>query len=217
MAHRIRALAGVLTIVLAAGCVSAAQDQRATNTPEPPAVVVATIADHPPVTASGVIASFDPSTDVFHFEDGRMVKLTGRSTVLAPAANAIRIGDPVVLHDVLPVGVYSGIKMLAVGLPQRMGTIAAVDEERGLLQMTDGTLVRVTRITNLHLGAASSSLTLTQVNPGDELIVVFGDAGAADAAAADATAYSSALPRQDASLPGVEAGEVMIFRTPRRP
>jgi hypothetical protein len=217
MAHRIRALAGVLTIVLAAGCVSAAYDRRATSTPEPPPVVVATIADHPPITASGVIASFDPSTDVFRFEDGRLVKLTGRSTVLASAANAIRIGDPVVLQDVLPVGVYSGFKMLAGGRPQRMGTVATVDEERGLLQMADGTLVRVTRTTNLHLGAASSSLTLTQVNPGDELIVVFSDTTAEAAPAEHATTYSSALPRQDVSPLGVEAGEVMIFRTSRKP
>lgn len=215
MAHRIRALAAVLTIVLAAGCVGAAYDRRATSTPEPPAVVVATIADHPPITASGVIAGFDPATDVFRFEDGRLVKLTGRSTVLAPAANAIRIGDPVVLQDVLPVGVYSGFKMLG-GLPQRMGTVAAVDEERGLLQMTDGTLVRVTRTTNLHLGAASSSLILTQVNPGDELIVVFADTTAEASPAEHATTHSSALPRQDVSPPGVEAGEVMIFRTSRR-
>ena len=215
MPHRARALAGVLTILLVAGCASVAYDQRASQAPEPPVVSVTTIADHPPITASGVVSSFDPSTDVFRFEDGRIVKLTGQSTIRASAADAVRVGDRVVLQEVLPVGVYSGIKMLAVGRPQRMGTIAAVDEERGLLQMTDGTLVKVSRTTNLHLGAASSSLALIQLNPGDELIVVFADA-AAEPSPAD-TATASALPRQDASPPAAEASEVMIFRAPRRP
>jgi hypothetical protein len=146
------------------------------------------------------------------------VKLTGESKLVPPVASPIRAGDVVVLQDVLPVGVQSGVKTLAVGQPQRMGTIATVDEGRGLVGLTDGTVVSVTRTTNVHLGAAGSNIALTQVIPGDEVVVVLGDvAPAAVTATADAAAYPNALPRQDLSSAGVEAGEVMIFRVPRRP
>ena len=217
MSHRIRAFAGILTILLTAGCASTVSDQRLTRVPEPQAMVLVALAGHPPITASGVVATFDPATDVLRFDDGRMVKLTGRSKVLHSVGNAIRAGDFVVLQNVLPIGVQSGVKTLAVGQPQRMGTIAAVDESRGVVEMTDGTVVQVTRATNVHLGAAGSNLTLTQLSPGDELIVVFGEGGSgAPAPADDATVSVSALPRQDIAA-GVEAGEVMIFRVPRRP
>ena len=175
------------------------------------------IAGHPPVTASGILATFDSATDILRFDDGRMVKLTGESKVVQPVANAIRAGDLIVLQNVLPIGVQSGVKTLAVGQPQRMGTIASVDESRGLLALTDGTLVHVTRSTNVHLGAAGSNVALTQVSPGDELIVVFEEGRVRVSSPDDATVAASALAREDASLPAVEAGEVMIFRVPRRP
>ena len=176
------------------------------------------IASHPPVTASGILATFDSATDILRFDDGRMVKLTGESRVVQPAASALRDGDLIVLHNVLPIGVQSGLKTLAVGQPQRKGTIASVDESRGLVTLTDGTFVHVTRSTNVHLGAAGSSVALTQVSPGDELVVVFGEGGSgAPFTPDDATVAVSALPREDASAPAVEAGEIMIFRVPRRP
>src|SRR5206468_439765 len=48
-----------------------------------------TIAGHPPVTASGILATFDSATDILRFDDGRMVKLTGESRVVQPAASAL--------------------------------------------------------------------------------------------------------------------------------
>lgn len=210
MSHRTRAFAVALTIVLAAGCPSAVRGQVVIPA-ELPAVALVPMAGHPPVTVSGVVATFDPATDVFRLDDGRMVKLTSQSKVVVPVAGAIRAGDSVALHDVLPIGVQSGVKTLAVGQPQRMGTIASVDEDRGLVRLTDGTAVRVNRSTNVHLGAAGSNVALTQVSPGDELVVVLGSG------ANDPAAPPSALAREDASPPAVEAGEVMIFRVPRRP
>lgn len=219
MSHRIRGLAVGLTIVLAAGCPSAVRGQVVIPAEQRPATVMVPMAGHPPVTVNGVVATFDPATDVFRLDDGRMVKLTSQSKVVVPVANAIRAGDVVALHDVLPIGVQSGVKTLAVGQPQRMGTIASVDADRGLIQLNDGTVVRVTRTTSVHLGAAGSSVALTQLSPGDELIVVLGNGSAvAEISPANDSATSpSALAREDASLPAVEAGEVMIFRVPRRP
>jgi len=218
MSHRTRAFAWVLTILLAVGCPSTVPDQRVSWAQGPAVVVAGPLGGHPPVTASGVVATFDPETSILRFDDGRLVKLTGESKLVPPVASAIRAGDIVVLQNVVPIGVQSGVKTLAVGRPQRMGTIASVDEDRGLVGLTDGTVVGVTRTTNVHLGAAGSSVALTQVSPGDEVVVVLEDVtSVAATATADAAAYPNALPRQDLSSPAVEAGEVMIFRVPRRP
>jgi hypothetical protein len=211
MAHRTRAFAVVLTILLAVGCPSAVRGQVVIPAEQIPAAILV-MAGHPPVTVSGVVAIFDPATDIFRLDDGRMVKLTSQSKVVVPVAGAIRAGDVVVLHDVLPIGVQSGVKTLAVGQPQRMGTIASVDEDRGLVRLTDGTAVRVNRSTNVHLGAAGSNVALTQVSPGDELVAVLGGNSGDDAATPP-----SALAREDAASPAIDAGEVMVFRVPRRP
>jgi hypothetical protein len=238
MAHVTRALAvGLLTLPLAVGCARAARDQRVGEAPAPPPPSVPApltegqapvpIPDHPPVTTSGVVASFDGATRILSFEDGRMVKLTDQTRVVEPGGTqTVRPGERVVLQDVLPVGVRSGFKTLASGRGHRMGTVASVDESSGLVRLTDGTAVRVTGTTNVHMGAAGSSVILRDLRPGDEVMVVLG--GGAEAlpgagptavpgtSGADATASPSALPRQVAP-PAVEAGEVMIFRhAPRR-
>jgi hypothetical protein len=216
MSHCSRAFAFALTIVLA-GCASRSTAQVEIQVA--PALPPAPIADHPPVTVTGVAATFHPESGIFRLDDGRMVKLTSESQIVLPVASAIRPGDTVMLRDVLPIGVQSGLKTLAVGQPQRMGTIASVDEDRGLLQLADGAVVRVDRATNLHLGAAGSNVALTQVSPGDELVAVLGHGGVPveRTPADDRAPVPSALAREDASPPAVEAGEVMIFRVPRRP
>jgi hypothetical protein len=216
MSHRSRAFAVALTILLA-GSATGSTAQVAIQIAQP--LSSTPIAGHPPVTVTGVAATFDPDKGIFRLDDGRMVQLTGESKIVVPLASPIRPGDIVTLRDVLPIGVQSGLKTLAVGQPQRMGTIASVDEERGLLQLTDGTLVRVDRTTNLHLGASSSNVALAQVSAGDELVVVLGSSGApVERRPGDDGAPSpSALAREDAAPTALEAGEVMVFRVPRRP
>src|SRR5262245_48724450 len=150
------------------------------------------IPDHPPVTVSGVVKGFDAETHILDLEDGRRVKLTAESKVVRPAAGRVRAGDLIVVQDVLPVGVQSGAKALAVGQPQRMATVAAVDETTGLVRLTDGTAVRVASSTNLHLGAIGSSTVLTDLKPGDEVVIVL--SGPDPTPVSDA---ASALPRPD--------------------
>jgi hypothetical protein len=218
MSHRSRALVvALVSLALATGCVSVIADQRTSQAPPPvvpPPGVPAPIAGHPPVTASGVVRNFDAPTGILTLGDGRIVKLTGESKVVRPIGEAVRAGDPVVLQDVLPVGVHSGVKTLAVGKPQRMATVASVDEPNGLVRLTDGTLVRVSGTTHLHLGAAGSSVALTELAPGDELVIVEADAAASSSSQpGDAV---SALARQDDTPRLIEAAELMIFRVPRK-
>jgi hypothetical protein len=204
MSHRARALLFfiLVTPLLAAGWWTLAEGQA-----------LAAIPGHPPVIVSGTVQGFDPATGILRFEDGRMVKLAAESKLAQPARAIVRAGERVVLQDVLPVGVQSGVKTLAVGKPQRMGTVTSADESTGLVRLTDGTTVRVTGSTNLHRGAAGSSAVLTDLKPGDELVIVLATADAASPTSGDAV---SALPRQDPSRPA-EAIEVMLFSAPGRP
>ena len=223
MAHRIRALAlALVTLPIVAGCATVVSDQRVSAAP-PAAVIAPTppvpLAGHPPIGASGVVKEFDPVNGILAFEDGRMVKLTGQSKVVQPVGDAVRAGDLVSLQDVLPVGVQSGVKILAMGKPQRMAAVASVDEPSGLVRLTDGSAVRVAGSTSLHLGAAGSSVALTELAPGDELVIVLADAAAAPAAALAPPAPDdsiSALPRQDVGPRPLEAAELMVFRAQRR-
>ena len=201
-------LAVALPIVVASANTIVDERASAASPAAVPAAASQPIADHPPITVSGVVKGFDPATDVLSFEDGRMVKLTGRSTVAQPAGAAIRAGDRVVLQDVLPVGVHAGVKVLAVGKPQRMAVVSAVDEPTGLVRLADGSIVRVTGSTNVHLGAAGSSVALTELAPGDQVVIVLTDP-------ADPGEAASALPRQDLEPRPFEAAEVMLFRVPR--
>jgi hypothetical protein len=237
MPRHTRALTiALLALPVAAGCAGPAGDQRASQTP-PPAVVApgalvgpptgwrtltegqapVPIAGHPPITASGVVSSFDAGTGILSFEDGRMVKLTDQSTA-GPGGAVVRPGDRIIVQTVLPVGVRSGPKLLVDGA-HRMGTVAAVDEPNAVVRLTDGTTLRVASTTNIHSGVAGSSMLLTDLRPGDEVVIVLVDDPAAPRAAAtappasstDVTTSPSALPRQPASgLP--EAAEVMVFR-----
>lgn len=110
MRHTTRTLAVVLlTFPLITGCAGAAHDQRMSQGPSSPPDVPAPgtiippptgmstltegpapIPDHPPVTTSGVVASFDVTGGIVTFQDGRMVKLTDGSTVLG---RDLRPGD----------------------------------------------------------------------------------------------------------------------------
>ena len=246
MSHQVRALAFfVIAMPLAVGCARGTSQQRVSEAPPAPPPAVAApgavvgpptgwrtltegvapvpIADHPPVTTSGVVKSFDPASGIVVFEDGRMVKLTDQSKVIRPAGADIRPGARVVVENVLPVGVQTVSATTAGEKRQRMGTVATVDGQNGLVRLTDGRSIRVNPATKMRMGAAGQTIVIADLRPGDEVVVVLA-ADPAPAAAApgaaptgDASASPSALPRQAALTPPDDASELMVFRAPQAP
>jgi len=231
------------TLLLTAAC--AAQGQRVNQTAaEPPPAVpapgvlippptgmrsltegIAPIPGHPPVTMSGVVKSVDPVLEMITFQDGRTVKLSRQSKVLQPVdIRTVRPGAQVVVRDALPAGVWSkslggspdAASAAASGKRQRMATVASIDEPNQTVQLTDGTAVRVTPSTEMHLGTAGAALVLADLRPGDELVIVIAD-DASTPAGTDATAAPSALPRPPASTSPRMASEVMVFRESQTP
>lgn len=213
MPHVSRLLATLLVAVtIIVGCA------RESQTPPPPpsaaAPPVAPIPGHPPVTTSGVVASFDPANGVITFEDGRMVKLMERTKMLQPIeTRAVRPGEPVIVRNALPVGLKSAAAASPSGArEQRMATIAAVDEPNQMVKLTDGTVVRVTPSTKMHMGTAGAPLVLTQLRPGDELVIVMAEPGPVASGQSP-----SALPREATATAPRDASEVMVFRQPQAP
>ena len=87
-----------------------------------------------------------------------------------------------------------------------MGTVSRVDGAARQLVLNDGTVVRVTSATNIHRGA--DRLTLEQIEPGAEVVVRTAPVTAGGGSDA------SALPRQTASSPTLDASEVSVLWTP---
>jgi hypothetical protein len=238
MQHHTRAFA-VLTMALplVAGCSGATKSQRVTEAPSPPSPIapaptVATappagtsaaglnpIPGHPPVTTTGVVASVDPATGTVTFRDGRTVKLTDQSKVLQPVnPREVRPGAEVVVRNALPVGVRSASVAPGSGKRQRMATVASIDEPNQTVKLMDGTSIKVTPSTNMHMGTAGASVVLTELRPGDELVIIVADEGAATSGGTTGAMTGrepspSALPRQEgASTVPTEPSELMVFR-----
>lgn len=195
MPHHSRALAVLLlALPLATGCSHSSRvaaepwnvfDQPVTTQPtvvttQPATVTTRTtlvpIAGHAPVTTSGTVSSFDPATGILTFRDGRMVKLTDQTRVLQPAdTRTVRTGEQVIVQNALPVGVSSSSIPSLTGKRQRMATVAEVDASSQIVRLTDGTVVRVVPSTRMHMGTAGRTVTLTDLRPGDELVIVMAD------------------------------------------
>lgn len=170
------------------------------------------------------------------------MKLTDQSQLL-PAEGmqpvdpaAIRPGDRVVVQDALPIGVRTASK---AGKRQRMGTVASVNRQRQTVQMTDGSVIHVTPSTNMHMGTDAAALMLTDLHPGDEVVIIMTETAAAAPGAVTSGATTSgmqtstvppppgtatqpsALPSQ-ATITGApsdptDASDLMVFREAQAP
>jgi hypothetical protein len=176
---------------------------------------LAPIPGHPPVTMSGRLKSVDTKLGTITFEDERTAMLTSESEILVPASvDRVQPGIPIVVRNALPVGVWS--KRVA-GAPdaasaahavrsQRMATVEAIDESDQVVQLTDGTAVRMSPSTHVHRGLAGPAIGLADLRPGDELVIVTPD---------DASTTAGGEPAPSAS-PGATTSprapsEVMVF------
>ena len=228
MQQQTRAVAGFLAaVVLVAGCSRAAREPRVTEAQTPPSataapMAVAPISGHPPVTTSGVVAKFDSTNGVMIFQDGRTVKLTDQSPIVAAKTQqpieprAVRPGDRVVVQNALPIGLSS----VAKGKRQRAATVASVDQQNQLVRMTDGSSVHVTPSTRMTMGPGGQTIVLTDLRPGDELIIVLEEMAPAVSSSSATTGSPSELPRNvitGAPSDPSDASELILFREAQAP
>ena len=211
------------TLLLAAA--GAGQDQPVTAAAQSPTVPapgaptegLAPIPGHPPVTMSGRLKSVDTRIGAITFEDGRTAVLSRDSEVLVPSSvERVQPGIPIVIRNALPVGVPSRSGAAGPGVAgaasadksQRMATVDSVDESDQVVQLTDGTAVRIPPSTPMHRGIAGPSIALADLQPGDELVIVTAD----DATTTKPTESApSASPGASTSPSPRVPSEVMVF------
>ena len=240
MQQQTRAAAGFLAaVVLVAGCSRAAREPRVSKAQTPPQATaastsVAPLPGHPPVTTSGVVAKFDSTSGVLVFQDGRTVKLSDQSQIVAAKTQqaidprAVRPGDRVVVQNALPAGLSS----VAKGKRQRAATVASVDQQNQLVQMTDGSFVRATPSTRMTMGSGGQTIVLTDLRPGDEVIIVMDETAPAVSSSSGTqtsmntgprpatTGSPSELPRNvitGAPSDPSDASELIVFREAQAP
>ena len=192
------------TFAVVAGCSHAAREQRMSRAPEspitsqpapvppstplPPRSEVAAIPGHPVVRTSGIVDSFNEATGVLTFRDGRMVRLMPESLITLPAdaPRQLAPGLPVVVENVLPVGVRTVATGEAPGVAgtnqfQRMGTVQSVDRVNEVVRLTDGASIPMSPQVNVRMGISGAPVGIQTVRPGDEVVYVVSDPSSVDA------------------------------------
>ncbi len=172
-------------------------------------------ATHPPVDASGVVASVDRQNRTITLQDGRTLKITDQSRVWQTGSLAgLQPGQPVLIDDAQPVAFGTGGTPSAMGPTMRMASVVGVDRGAGKVYLSDGTALRVSESTQVTMGG--HTLRVTDLQPGDEVVVKVGNGAATTRRDGEA---ASALPRQEGGFytTMLDADEVTIVRRPEAP
>lgn len=165
---------------------------------------------------SGTIASVDSQNRTVTFQDGRTLRLgPGARVWEGSSLGDVRAGDHVIVQGGELAAYTHGSQMPADRI--RTGTVVSMDGARSMVLLDDGSYVRITPDTRMHLGGRD---TVTQLHPGDELIIVLAPAAGAPSTGSVSQA-PSALPRETLqdSVQGqpVQAELIHIFRRTQSP
>lgn len=154
--------------------------------PAPPSRAVTPTA----VDATGIVANVDTRTGTITLQDGRVVRATSGTTVWQPVTiGSVMPGASVFVRNAEPLDFRPGTAP-AASRPFQMGTVASVDPSRSRVVLSDGTVVQLRP--GAHATFNGQPLAMTELRPGDEIIVGL-PAGSSATAAGPGV---SALPRQ---------------------
>ncbi len=131
-----------------------------------------------PVDASGVVASVDRQNQTITLQDGRTLKITDQSRVWQTGSLAgLQPGQQVFIDDAQPVAFGTGGTPGAMGSTTRMTSVVGVDRGAGTVYLSDGTALRVSESTRVTM--AGDTLRVTDLQPGDEVVVKIRNGAAA--------------------------------------
>ena len=188
--------------------------------PPPPAVVLPAPS---PVSVTGTIARTDPLSQTITFQDGRIVRVAPNTIVWqqAPAIGTLQPGAQVFVRDAVPFGYLpSGAAAPAPAGQYVMGTITRVEPVRQEVVLNNGTVVYVGP--NAMLRSGAGRLAITQLRPGDEILVQATNPAApatvvttAPVPAAADRYTGGALPYQGYAVTRIEAADVIVMWSPQ--
>jgi hypothetical protein len=165
---------------------------------------------HPPIDASGTVASIDRNNGVITLQDGRMLKMTDQTLVWQPSRiDMLQPGSQVFVRNAQPV--FASTPGLAPAAT-RMGTVLSVDPANALIRLDDGTLVRVSPATKLRM--SDRDLLLSDLRRGDEVII-----STRQPVVTNGGGAVSALPREATTLGPItlDASEIQVMRRVQAP
>lgn len=206
----IEALRNGMTVVIGGGQPASVLQQAPTATPAGRGY-----------QASGTIAHIDEHNRIVTFQDGRTVKLgPGAQIWEASELDDVRTGERVMIEGAQLAGYAPAGHMLADRT--RVGRVIEVDRARSMVLLDDGSWINTTPATRMRLDGRDM---VTQLQPGDELIVVLTPPAAGTAPTVVIPPAGgpapSALPRealQEASQGrALQADMIHIFRRPQSP
>jgi hypothetical protein len=204
--------------------------QPAAVAPAPPPAVVLNPPPPSPVDVTGTIARTDPLNQTVTFQDGRIVRIAPHTMVWqqAPAISTLLPGARVFVRDATPVGYLpSGAALPAPAGHYVMGTVSRVDPATQDIVLSSGTVVHVPPRAMLRSG--NDRVVITQLRPGDEILVQVVPTTVASAAAPPAAVSvttspvpvaadryaGSALPYQSYAVTRIEAADVQVMWSPQ--
>jgi preprotein translocase subunit YajC len=160
---------------------------------------------HPPINASGIVASVDRQNQTITFRDGRTVRLSDRAAIWQPTTiGMVHPGEQVFVRGVEPVSFnQQGMERM------RLGTVSRVDQASNVIELNDGTIVRTSPGTRLRLD--DRQVTISQLRPGQEIVIRTPNR----APAFDQSGNAS--PREDSMRAAIDAEEIQIMPQPQAP
>jgi Cu/Ag efflux protein CusF len=161
----------------------------------------------PPVDATGVVSRVDPVSGTITLEDGRVLRVTDRTSVWQPVpVTGVRPGAAVHVRGGEPVDFRPGAA--AGGVRYQMGTVGSVDATGRRVTLTDGSVVHLAPGSRIETDGRS--LAITELRAGDEVVVGV----PAGSTVSVASAGASALP---ARAYVIESTTLYVVRRPQSP
>ena len=194
-----QALAPNTVIIVQPGVAAAPPAQPPVAIAPPPAsaaITPAPVPAPPRIDATGVVAQVDPGAGTVTLADGRVLRVTGRTTIWQPVnVGSIVPGTSIYVRNAEPVGFQPRAQLRAVPntMTYWMGTVRSVDATRSRVELSDGTVVRLRPGARLEFHR--QPLAIADLRPGDE-IVIGTPRSAQVMVVPPAGTVGSALPRQ---------------------
>lgn len=174
----------------------------------------------PRIDATGVVASVDPATGMITLQDGRVIRMVPGTTVWQPvAAGSVVPGASVFVRNAQAVDFRPSATMPSSSTttpqgarPFQMGTVSRVDPSSARVVLSDGTVIHMRPGSRLMFNG--QSLTISDLQPGDEVVVGMPPAASTTSVTSAGPAVS-ALPRQAVGV--IEGEYLYVLGRPQAP
>jgi Cu/Ag efflux protein CusF len=185
--------------------------------PAQPASVTSVPPAYPAIDATGVVAQVDRQAGTITLQDGRVLHVTGRTTIWQPLTlGSVTPGASVYVRHGEAVDFRPGATAQPAPGARRfqMGTVSSVDAGNARVVLNDGSIVHVRPGTRVDYDGRV--ITLAELRPGDEVVIRV-PAGEAVTVTSSPAVVGGALPRQTVEGVVIEGDALYVVRRAQSP